>query len=95
MLEHYRRILAFRAAHPSLVKGSIEFLAASDDAIAFTRRQGGEQLLCAFNLGSEPAEILLEDNLSPVAIPGHGLSGHHANGRIVLEPYGGWFGRLA
>ena len=95
MLEHYRRILAFRAAHPSLVKGSIEFLAASDDAIAFTRRQGSEHLLCAFNLGGEPAEILLGDDLSPVAIPGHGLSGHHANGRIVLEPYGGWFGRLA
>ncbi len=95
MLEHYRRILAFRAAHRSLVKGSIEFLAASGDAIAFVRHYGSEHLLCAFNLGSEPAEIALEGGLSPVATPGHGLSGQHADGKITLGPYGGWFGRLA
>ncbi|MBO6719953.1 MAG: alpha-glucosidase [Rhizobiaceae bacterium] len=95
MLEHYRRILAFRSEHPSLVKGSIEFLATSGDAIAFIRHYGNEHILCAFNLGGTPAEIDLDDKLSPVAIPGHGLSGQHAGRKIRLDAYGGWFGRLA
>ena len=95
MLEHYRRILAFRAAHRSLAKGSIEFLDTEGDAVAFLRRYGSEQLLCVFNLGSEPVTVPLAPELSPVAIPGHGLSGQHTGATIRLGPYGGWFGRLA
>ena len=51
LLEHYRRFLAFRRAHPALAKGDIEFLAVEGDAIAFARREGNEQIVCAFNLG--------------------------------------------
>ncbi|MCC0044963.1 MAG: alpha glucosidase [Brucellaceae bacterium] len=95
VLEHYRRILAFRANHPSLLKGSIEFLATTGDAVAFIRRTETERLLCAFNLGSMPAEVALPGAISPVAIPGHGLAGQHVNGKLLLDAYGGWFGRLA
>ena len=35
LLEHYRRFLAFRRAHPALAKGEIEFLAVEGDAVAF------------------------------------------------------------
>ena len=47
------------ASHPALAKGDIEFLAAEGDAIAFTRREGNEQIVCAFNLGSTPAILTL------------------------------------
>ncbi len=57
LLEHYRRFLVFRRGHPALVKGEIEFLAVEGDAIAFSRREGNEQIVCAFNLGSAPATI--------------------------------------
>ena len=48
------------AGASALCKGEIEFLAVEGDAIAFVRREGNEQLACAFNLGSKPATIDLE-----------------------------------
>ena len=57
MLEHYRRFIAFRRNFPALTKGDIEFLAASGDVVAFTRGAGNERIVCAFNLGSKPAEL--------------------------------------
>ena len=95
MLEHYRRMLAFRAAHPALVRGGIAFVAAEGDLIAFTRSLGNENLLCVFNIGSARASLPLSDDLSPVAIPGHGFDGRSDQGAIRLEPYQAWFGRLA
>ena len=95
MLEHYRRMLAFRAAHPALIKGAIGFVAAEGDVVAFTRSQGNEHLLCVFNIGSTQASLPLGDDLSPVAIPGHGFDGRSDQGAIRLEPYQAWFGRLA
>jgi alpha-glucosidase len=95
LLEHYRRFLAFRRAHPALCKGEIEFLAAEGDAIAFVRREGNEQIACAFNLGSKPATIGLGDVHAPASVAGHGFSGEvDANG-IRLGAYGAWIGRLA
>ena len=95
LLEHYRRMLAFRADHGALVKGSIEFIDTEGDAVAFVRRQGNEKILCAFNLGPEEAAVRLEDGLTPVSIPGHGLSGISVDGMLRLPAYGGWFGRIA
>ena len=95
MLEHYRRMLAFRAAHPALVKGAIRFLAAEGDVVAFERELGGERLLCAFNLGAGEASLSLPQGLRAVAVPGHGLDGRSEDGAIRLGPYAGWFGRLA
>ena len=51
------RTSTYVAFAPKAAKGDIEFLAAKGDAIAFTRREGNEQLVCAFNLGDQPAEI--------------------------------------
>ena len=93
MLEHYRRFLAFRRTHPALAKGDIEFLGIEGDAVAFTRRQGNEQLVCAFNLGSAPAELDIAGGLSPLA--GHGFAGTAADGKLKLGAYGAWFGRIA
>ncbi|MBX9463282.1 MAG: alpha-glucosidase family protein [Aquamicrobium sp.] len=95
LLEHYRRMLAFRAAHPALIKGSITFNDARGDVVVFTRRHGNEQILCAFNLGGNDAALELGDGVSPVSIPGHGFSGTSAGGTIRLGAYGAWFGRIA
>jgi alpha-glucosidase len=95
MLEHYRRFLAFRHAHPALAKGEIEFIAAEGDTVAFVRRQGNEQVACAFNLGSKPATIDLGGGSMPAPLDGHGFSGTAGAGAIRLGAYGAWFGRLA
>ncbi|WP_378945573.1 alpha-glucosidase [Mesorhizobium sp. ANAO-SY3R2] len=94
LLEHYRRFLAFRRAHPALAKGDISFLAADGDVVAFTRREGNEEIICVFNLGSAAATLDLGGRaLQPLA--GHGLDGNANVGGVRLGGYGAWFGRFA
>ena len=95
LLEHYRRFLTFRSAHPAFAKGDIEFLAGDDDTVVFTRREGNEQIVCAFNLGSKPAEVDLGGGHALQPLSGHGLSGQAAEGKVRLGGYGAWFGRIA
>ncbi|RJG43160.1 alpha-glucosidase [Mesorhizobium sp. DCY119] len=95
LLEHYRRFLDFRRMHPALTKGDISFLAADGDAVAFTRREGNEEIVCAFNLGSAPAVIDLGGNDTAQPLSGHGFSGNAGAGAIRLGAYEAWFGRLA
>ncbi|CAN7271871.1 beta-galactosidase BglA [Mesorhizobium sp. LjNodule214] len=93
LLEHYRRFLAFRRQHPALAKGDITFIESEGDTVAFTRREGNEQVVCVFNLGSKPAEVALGGQaLQP--LPGHGFSGQSGTGSVRLGGYGAWFGRI-
>ncbi len=69
------------------------FIESEGDAVAFTRREGNEQVVCVFNLGSKPAEVDLGGQaLQPLA--GHGFSGQSGTGSIRLGGYGAWFGRI-
>ncbi|MER8463878.1 alpha-glucosidase family protein [Mesorhizobium sp. M1396] len=93
LLEHYRRFLTFRRAHPALAKGDITFIESEGDTVAFTRRAGNEQVVCVFNLGAGPTEVDLGGrSLQP--LPGHGFSGQASTGSIRLGGYGAWFGRV-
>ncbi|KQU63954.1 alpha-glucosidase [Aminobacter sp. DSM 101952] len=94
LLEHYRRFLAFRRSHPALAKGDISFLDTQGDTVAFSRREGNEETVCVFNLGSAPATVDLGGkSLQPLA--GHGLDGKTDAGAVRLGGYGAWFGRFA
>ena len=95
ILEHYRRFLDFRKAHPAFAKGEIAFLAADGNAVAFTRRYGNEEIVCAFNLGSQPATITLGHGRTVHALTGHGFSGTLDGETIRLGSYQAWFGRMA
>lgn len=95
LLEHYRRMLAFRRNHVALQKGEIAFMDTGENVVAFKRWHGNEKLLCVFNLTSAHQDLALEEGVSVVSIPGHGFSGLLADGAIRLGPYGAWFGRLA
>ncbi len=95
LLEHYRRFLAFRSAHPAFAKGDIEFVSGDGDTVVFTRREGNEQIVCAFNLGSKPAEVDLGAVHALQPLSGHGLPGQAAEGKVRLGGYGAWFGRFA
>jgi alpha-glucosidase len=49
-----------------LVSGSIRFLEAQGDVLAFIREGGGERLLCVFNFAAKPAEWTLPPELGPI-----------------------------
>ncbi len=59
VLAQYREVLALRKRHAALVRGSIAFLEAVDDVLAFVREADGERLLCVFNFGRESADCPL------------------------------------
>ncbi len=58
LLHWTRRVLALRRAHPALRWGGVDVLAADAALLVFARRacaaDGGERLLCVFNLSPEP-----------------------------------------
>ena len=56
-----RRLMQLRRRSPALRAGSLRFIDAPTDFIAFERQLGNERLLCAFNLG------LSEHNWRPTA----------------------------
>ncbi len=65
MLACYRDMLALRKAHPALVRGSIRFLDAQGDVLAFLREAEGEKLLCVFNFSDKPAEWTPPAEIAP------------------------------
>jgi alpha-glucosidase len=69
VLHFYRKIIAFRRAHPALLKGDIQLLPSPNSVLAFRRSYDEETLLCLFNMDvieytitCEPTEILLGQN---------------------------------
>jgi alpha-glucosidase len=53
VLAHYRATLALRKNHPAMVKGDFALLQVNQDLLAFTRKEGDDQLLFVFNLTRE------------------------------------------
>jgi alpha-glucosidase len=88
-LHGFRRLLAWRRAHPVLVTGDIEFLADTASVLAFRRFDAQSNVLAAFNLSAEPASVALPGLIAGRPIGGHGLpEGCFANGTLSLPGHG-------
>ena len=93
VLNAWRRFLAWRREHRALVVGDLVFVQTAAPAFAFERRSGDETMLCAFNLGNEPASMTLRGNWKPME--GHGFSTDLRNGEVSMPPFGVFFGEAA
>jgi len=92
VLSAYRRLIAFRRAHPALRDGAIAFLDAPEDVLAFVREGGGETVVCLFNLGGAEARVGLPPARKVAPLPGHGYGGVLADGIVTLAPGDAFFG---
>ncbi|MBX3568947.1 MAG: alpha-glucosidase [Rhizobiaceae bacterium] len=95
VLARYREVLAFRKQWPALLTGTIEFLPAQGDTLAFLRAAGNERLLCAFNFADEPAQIALPEALgtpTPLGLPG--ADGQVSGSMLSLPALGTFVGRV-
>lgn len=63
VLATYRKMLAFRAAHPAMREGSICFLPEAGEVLAFTRESDEETLLFVFNLSRQAARWPLPEGM--------------------------------
>lgn len=85
MLAHYRRALAFRAAHPVLRTGDMTALMAAGDLVSF-RRTGAQDIFCAYNLGEgQVSAVLPAGDWAPL---GQDLGAMPAvQGHVTLGPW--------
>ncbi len=90
VLNHYRRALAFRAAHPALREGSIRFLESADTVLAFVRETVAQELLCLFNFGGEAAVFELPPGWAEARSIGE-QEAVVAAGAVTVGPFGAAF----
>ncbi|WP_375230978.1 alpha-glucosidase family protein [Roseobacter sp. S98] len=58
-LQFYKDMLAFRKAHPAILKGSIELIDADENRLSFLRTHEGARIFCCFNLSDEEQPVTL------------------------------------
>ncbi|RWA68538.1 MAG: DUF3459 domain-containing protein [Mesorhizobium sp.] len=94
VLAAYRSILALRKRHPALIAGSIRFLEAEGDVLAFIRQHEDEKLLCVFNFAGEAASWTLPSDLGAVEPIDPGVTGAViGEDGLSLPPLGFFMGR--
>ena len=91
VLNACRQFLVWRRQHPALKRGSIRFVDAPDNAIAFVREHEDESILAAFNFSREP--VSLPSSLKVTPLSGHGFTGRWSQRQIDLGPYDAFFGK--
>ena len=94
VLAHYRRLLAFRRAHPALRTGTIRFLDAPEDVLAFVRSGAGEAIVCLFNLGKRQARVSAPAALTPLDGSGFATRPDADGLSVTLGPGEAFFGLM-
>ncbi|MEW9806877.1 alpha-glucosidase family protein [Mesorhizobium sp. ZMM04-5] len=95
VLARYRAMLALRSQHGALKRGSITFIDAADDVLAFFREANAEKLICVFNFAGEERSW----TLPPGTLIFEELEFPERNARldglaITLQPLGCYIGRV-
>jgi alpha-glucosidase len=87
LLHHYRKAIAFRQAHPALIRGNHYKMRARDDVVYFTRSEADQVIFCAFNVSDTPFDFdMPTGDWTPI---GGELGSAHvsADGRLHLGPW--------
>ncbi len=83
MLNHYRRAIALRQAHSALASGTQTRMEQTGPILTFLREDETELVFCAFNLGSDSADLRLpEGNWRPI---GQDLGAVDGTGQVTLN----------
>lgn len=88
MLQWTRAMIALRKANPALARGTLTGCHAAGSLLSFRRAYDGQQLLCLFNLSSEPLSCTLPKGgaiLSATGDHGGNMLGPYAALVIQLE----------
>jgi len=94
ILAHYRRMIAFRHGHPALRSGSIRFLEAPGDVLAFVREADGETVACLFNFSDQAVSVALPPSMTINALSGHGFAGRMDDRSLSLAGGDAFFGTI-
>ncbi|HZB89912.1 MAG TPA: alpha-glucosidase [Stellaceae bacterium] len=87
-LRAWRRLVAWRNAHPALSRGELTPLPLPAPLVGFTRATPEEQLLLVFNPGAHAVRFDLAPLPELTPLDGHGLAALVDGDQAVLPPYG-------
>ncbi len=82
--ELYKAMIAWRKGSRALTKGSLRFLDADGDILAFMRETDGEKVLCVFNFGPMGGGFPMPDGLSVAATANIGFASMIVEGMVTL-----------
>jgi len=88
VLNTFRRFATLRKQHPALVRGDLAIVASEDPVFAFERSLDGKTILCVFNFSNQESSFMISGTWQP--IDDHQF-GEEFN-RLLLPPFGSWFG---
>jgi alpha-glucosidase len=71
LLHAWRGFLAWRKAHPAMVRGTLHPLDLPAPVLGFVRAGAGERITCLFNLSAEATAVTLED-IGTTVLPAYG-----------------------
>jgi len=91
VLQTFRRFMAWRKQHPTLVVGELAMVASTEPLLAFERSWQGERLLCVFNFSNREVSQPVSSDWRP--IDGHGFGATLEGHQLILPPFGTWFGQ--
>jgi alpha-glucosidase len=94
VLNATRAFLRWRKAQPALVRGTITFVDAPDDVLAFVREADGQRLLAAFNLSDSAVDWPGFAGVALMDAPGAAAGTLHG-GTLRLPARGAAFATLA
>ncbi len=96
LLSFYRGFLHWRRGQPALISGEMTLLPLHPQVLAYVRSEGGERLLCAFNLSEQPVQWELPAGLAIAALlADSGLTGATQQGAaLAFDAWGGAVARL-
>ncbi|MDB9838520.1 alpha-amylase family glycosyl hydrolase [bacterium] len=87
LIHHYRRAIALRHAHPALGKGDHSPIQSAGNVVYFTRTDGAEEMLCAFNVGDTDASVTApKGDWTPIAADLNGAQ-TITDGVVKLAPW--------
>lgn len=92
-LNAVRKLIHWRQQQPALIRGDLEILDNTGDALCWIRKADDQSLLVALNLTGREIRVPSPCALGRV-LDGHGFSGRLEGGELVLPPYQALFAEL-
>jgi len=95
ILNSYRAFLKWRARHPALRVGDIDFIDSAEDSLTFLRSHENEKIVACFNLSDQGKYITLPPEWDIHTCQDHGLDEVILqDNQVTLPPYGVFFGKI-
>ncbi len=91
MLNFYKRLIAFRNAHPALREGALDVIEAGDEFVSLMRGQEATRIFCAFNLGDAEQTIRLPEG-SWTEASNAPYAPFVGDGQVTLPAFSAYFG---